>query len=204
VWSAVVPAEIADHCSVVGWADAIDGFACDGRGLDVDELILVAGSEEDVVDALVDQLWSGFERSRRVVEGKVTASAAPPPACQASTRTSRSGRRTALSAAAFRSPMAREGHGPSVAGSVARSASRLACARRSSLYVMACARQATRIGNGPAGWAAEALKMTGSHARCRAGLVITSRGPMGHRVSNATPRSTSTWSASSGVAGGAG
>ena len=64
VVSAGMPAEINYHRFVVGWKHAVNGIPRDDSGLDVDELILVAGAEEDVVDALVDQVRSGLERSR--------------------------------------------------------------------------------------------------------------------------------------------
>jgi hypothetical protein len=47
---------------MVGGKHAVDDIPRDGDGLDVHQLIFVAGPEEDVVDALVDQLGSRLER----------------------------------------------------------------------------------------------------------------------------------------------
>ena len=59
-----MPTEINHHRSMVGRKHAVDGIPCGNNGLDVDQLILVAWAEKDMVDALVDEFRTGLERSR--------------------------------------------------------------------------------------------------------------------------------------------
>jgi hypothetical protein len=64
VVSAVMPTEVNHHRSMVGRKHAVNGIPRDDNRLDVDQLILMAGAEKDMVDALVDELRTGLKRSR--------------------------------------------------------------------------------------------------------------------------------------------
>jgi hypothetical protein len=64
VVSAVMPTEINHDRSVVGRKHAVNGIPRDDNRLDVDQLILMAGAEKDMIDALVDELRTGLKRSR--------------------------------------------------------------------------------------------------------------------------------------------
>ena len=59
-----MPTQINHHRSMVRRKDTVNGISRDHNRLNVDQLILVAGAEKDMVDALVDQLRTGLERSR--------------------------------------------------------------------------------------------------------------------------------------------
>src|SRR5665811_20509 len=65
------PAEVADDCFVVGRVKAVDGVASDRHGFHGDPYPWLAGSDEDMVDALVDELvgLSGCERVVRPQRG---------------------------------------------------------------------------------------------------------------------------------------
>ena len=86
----------------------------------------MAGPEEDVVDQLVDEFRTRFKRGggmcRRQRDRVGRTVAGHPGVGQYVTKWPEN----ALSGAAFRSPMTKDGHGPSVPGAVARSASCLA------------------------------------------------------------------------------
>ena len=60
VVSAVMPTEINHHRSMVGRKHAVNRISRENNRLNVDQLILVAGTEKDMVDALVDQLRTGL------------------------------------------------------------------------------------------------------------------------------------------------
>ncbi len=55
-----MPTEINHHRSMVGRKHAVNGISRDHNRLNIDHLILVAGAEKDMVDALVDQLRTGL------------------------------------------------------------------------------------------------------------------------------------------------
>jgi len=59
-----MPTKVNHHRSMVGRKDAVNGISRDHNRFNVDQLILVAGAEKDMVDALVDQLRTGLKRSR--------------------------------------------------------------------------------------------------------------------------------------------
>jgi hypothetical protein len=54
------PAQVGDHGPVVGGVYACDRLAGQQDPLDQHVLVFASGTEEDVVDALVDQLRSGL------------------------------------------------------------------------------------------------------------------------------------------------
>jgi hypothetical protein len=58
--SAVMPTEINHHRSMVGRKHAVNRISCENNRLNVDQLILVAGAEKDMVDALVDRIRTGL------------------------------------------------------------------------------------------------------------------------------------------------
>jgi hypothetical protein len=60
VVSAVMPPEINHDRSMVGRKHAVNRISRENNRLNVDQLILVAGAEKDMVDALVDQIRTGL------------------------------------------------------------------------------------------------------------------------------------------------
>ena len=125
------------------------------------------------------------------VDGRVTAAGSPWPAAQASTSTSPIGRSTGESAPRSGRPSAgpgtaRRGPGRSPGRPSAQPGR---CDRPSRRRRSPC-RSRSR-GRGPAGWSTRSVSVTGSHARCRAGMVTSAWSMIGHRLSTAMPRSTS-------------
>jgi hypothetical protein len=60
------PTQVCDHGQVVGGMDTSDRLASQVYTLHQHLLVLLPGAEEDVVDALVDHLRSGFQRCGRM------------------------------------------------------------------------------------------------------------------------------------------
>jgi hypothetical protein len=66
------PAQVADDCLVIGGVEASYGCAGERGRLHDDPLPQLSRPEEDVVDALVDQLF-GLDGAKGCAEGRVTA-----------------------------------------------------------------------------------------------------------------------------------
>jgi hypothetical protein len=64
------PAKVGDDCTMIRGVHSVDRLASQFNSLDNHLLIFTPGTEEDVVDPLINQLRAGLEWRRRMSGGK--------------------------------------------------------------------------------------------------------------------------------------